>query len=103
MEISAIPNNNNEFMSFKIGHLKDIDSYAFSCESLGKLVENLYDTGDKFKNFHHMTKNEKDHMDLLCRKGFYPYEWVDRIKKLDYEAIPPIEAFQSQLKHASVR
>ena len=50
-----------------------------------------------------MTKNEKDHMDLLCRKGFYPYEWVDRIKKLDYDAIPPIEAFQSQLKHASVR
>ena len=35
-------------------------------------------------------------------KGFYPYEWVDRIKKLDYEAIRPIETFQSQLKHASV-
>ena len=22
-----------------------------------------------------------DHMDLLCRKGFYPYAWVDDISK----------------------
>ena len=41
-------------------------------------------------------------MDLFCRKGFYPYEWVDGIEKLDYEGIPPIEAFHSQLKNESV-
>ena len=40
-------------------------------------------------------------MDLLCRKGFYPYEWVDGIEKLDYEDIPPIEALHSQLKDES--
>ncbi len=37
-------------------------------------------------------------MDILCRKGFYPYEWVDSIEKLDYVGIPPAEAFHSQLK-----
>ena len=41
-------------------------------------------------------------MDLLCRKGFYHYEWVDGIEKLDYEGIPPIEACHSQLKYESV-
>ena len=41
-------------------------------------------------------------MDLLCRKSFYPYEWVDGIQKLDYDGIPPIEAFHSQLKNESV-
>ena len=41
-------------------------------------------------------------MDLLCRKGFYPYQWVDGIEKLDYEGIPPIESFRSQVKHESV-
>ena len=41
-------------------------------------------------------------MDLLCRKGFYPYEWVDGIEKLAYEGIPPIDAFHSQLKNESV-
>ena len=28
-EISAIPNSNEKFMSFKIGDMKFIDSYAF--------------------------------------------------------------------------
>ena len=40
-------------------------------------------------------------MDPLCRKGFYSYEWVDGIEKLDYEGIPPMEAFHSQLKDES--
>ena len=41
-------------------------------------------------------------MDLLCRKGFYPHEWADRIEKLDYEGIPPIEVFHLQLTNESV-
>ena len=41
-------------------------------------------------------------MDLLCRKGFYPHEWVDRIEKLDYEGIPSIEVVHSQLTNESV-
>ena len=37
-EISAIPNSNEKFMSFKIGDMKFIDSYAFRLgESLDKL------------------------------------------------------------------
>ena len=49
-----------------------------------------------------MKERFPEHIDLLCRKGFYPYEWVDRIEKLDYEGIPPRDAFHSQLKHESV-
>ena len=79
-------------MSFKIGDMKFIDSYAFLRELLDKLVKNLYDKEDKFNNFHFMKRQFPEHMDLLCRKGFYPYEWVDGIEKLDYEGIPPIEA-----------
>ena len=41
-------------------------------------------------------------MDLLCRQGFYPYAWVDGIEKLDFEGIPPPEAFHSQLINESV-
>ena len=49
-----------------------------------------------------MRKQFGDHMDILCRKGFYPYEWVDSIDKLIYIGIPPAEVFHSQLKHESV-
>ena len=30
------------------------------------------------------------------------YEWADGLEQLDYEGIPPIEAFCSQLKNESV-
>ena len=39
-----------------------------------------------------------DHMYLMCKKGIYPYEWVDIFDKMDYVGIPPIEAFRSSLK-----
>ena len=42
-------------------------------------------------------------MDLLCRNGFCPYEGVDGIVKLDYEGIPPMEAFHSQQKNDSAQ
>ena len=35
-------------MSFKMGDMKFIDSFAGLGESLGKLVKNLYDKTDKF-------------------------------------------------------
>ena len=49
-----------------------------------------------------MKKHYGEHLDLLFRKGFYSYEWIDGIEKLDYEGIPPTEAFHPQLKHDSV-
>ena len=48
--------------------------------SLEKLVEHLYDDSDKYKNFNFMNMNYSEHIDLLCKKCFYPYEWVDDIK-----------------------
>jgi hypothetical protein len=38
----------------------------------------------------------------LCRKGFYPYEWVDNDDKLNHEGLPDIEDFYSSLKNESI-
>ena len=65
--------------------------------SLEKLAENLYDPEDKFKQFHHIKNMYPDHYEFLCKKGFYPYEWVDDINKLDHIGLPPIEAFDNKL------
>ena len=85
-------------MSFSIGDLKFIDSFQFMASSLEKLVENLYDEEDKYKHFIFMKENFPDHYDILCQKGYYPYEWVDDISKLDHKGLPPVEAFNSELK-----
>ena len=72
---SVIPNSTDKFMSFEINICKFIDSMQFMPSSLEKLVENLYDKDDKFKNFKFMQKYFPNDLDLLCRKGFYPYDW----------------------------
>ena len=36
-------------------------------------------------------------LSLLLRKGVYPYDYVDCIKKLDETGLPPKEAFYSKL------
>ena len=65
--------------------------------SLEKLTENLYGKENKYKNFNHMKRHYADNLELLCQKGYYPYEWVDDISKLDYDGLPPIHAFSSRL------
>ena len=35
-------------------------------------------------------------------KGFFPYEWVTSLSKLDCESLPPKEAFHSELKNEDI-
>ena len=35
-------------------------------------------------------------------KGFFPYEWVDGLDKLEETSLPPHKAFDSSLKNASI-
>ena len=95
-DISAIALSSEKFMSVTIGDLRFIDSMQFMASSLEKLVENLYDEKDKYKNFKYMNKFYSQHMDLLCQKGYYPYEWMDDIEKMKHEGLPPIGAFDSK-------
>ena len=53
---SIIPLSYDKFMSFDIGNLKFIDSLQFMASSLEKLVVNLYDDTDKYKNVPNMKK-----------------------------------------------
>ena len=39
-----------------------------------------------------------DDLELMCRKGIYPYEWVDDIEKLQYNGLPELRDFYSTLK-----
>ena len=118
--IDCIPNNEEKYISFskkievksykkkveneeekeiKVYHtIRFIDSFKFMATSLEKLVNNLpkddcinlgsYYSGDKFN--------------LLARKGVYPYEYMDSLKKLKETALPPKEAFYSRLNDGGI-
>ena len=107
--ISCIPNNEEKYISFtkqivvdtfindenkKIEVKRDIrfiDSFRFMASGLATLSDNL-------EEFPILSSHYKDRqLELLRRKGVYPYEYMDRLEKLDEEKLPPIEKFYSHL------
>ena len=106
--ISCIPNNEDKYISFtkqiivdtfsKDGRnidvkrdIRFIDSFRFMNSNLSSLVDNL----DEFPILSKYFKGRQ--LELLRRKGGYPYEYVDCLSKLDEKQLPPIEEFYSHL------
>jgi hypothetical protein len=78
------------------------DSLQFLSGSLDALVACLKKSGkDKFKvlteEFAGKTDNEG--MDMLLRKGVYPYDYMNHVDRFAEQKIPPIEEFFSRLQN----
>ena len=73
--------------------LRFIDSLRFMASSHDKLSSNL-----KIDQFVNLKKYYcGNQLSLLLRKGVYPYDYVDCMKKLDETSLPPKEEFYSKL------
>ena len=73
--------------------LRFIDSFRFIASSLDQLSRNL-----KINQFVNLKiYYSGNQLSLLLRKGVYPYDYVDCLKKLDETSLPPKEAFSSKL------
>ena len=114
--INCIPNNEEKYISFtksvivgkyknKKGEIKNkthdirfIDSFKFMSGSLDELVKNLPETA--FNN----TKRyyTGDQLNLLKRKGVYPYDYMDSIERFKENKLPSKESFYSKLKNEDI-
>ncbi len=115
-KIGCIPNNKEKYISFtkevevdkfvdKEGkerlikrELRFLDSAKFMNSSLANLVANLGDS-DFVNTGRYFSKSE---LELLKRKGVYPYEWMDSLDKMNETQLPKIEAFYSSLTGESI-
>ena len=79
-KIAGVPCNMEIFKSLNINNICIMDSYAHLSSSLSKLISNLPD--DKKLTLKTIT-NDPEKFELINKKGFYPYEYVDCIEKLD--------------------
>jgi hypothetical protein len=100
--ISVIASNHEKFMSFKIGSLKFIDSYAFLSSSLAQLIKNKQSNRPDPINAFPILKAQFPQatplqLDLLLQKGEYPYEYMDSLYRFEETQLPPKEAFFSKL------
>ena len=99
MNINAIPNNLEKYMAFMLGnHLTFIDSFQFMSSSLEKLVNNL--PRDSLKYTSKVFKGKK--LDLIARKGVYPYDYMDSFDKFNKTDLPAREAFYSILNDENI-
>ena len=112
--ISCIPNNEEKYISFtkkivvdtfindenKIIEVKRdirfIDSFRFMPSGLASLTDNL----DEFPILSKYWKGRQ--LELLRRKGVYPYEYMDRLEKLNEKTLPPIDTFYSKLNDEGI-
>ena len=109
--IDCIPNNEEKYISFsktiitgqyknKQGETKDKtfkiifkDSMKFMSSSMGALVNNL--PRNAFNNI--LKYFTPEQAELIKQKGFYPYEYMDKVERFKENKPPPLKAFYSKL------
>ena len=99
MNINVIPNNLEKYMRFMIGnHLTFIDSFQFMSSSLEKLVSNLPRESLKYTSKQYKGKK----LDLMARKGTYPYDFMDSFENFNEARLPTKEDFYSILNDENI-
>ena len=115
-ELNCIPSTEEKYISFskkiKVDEYRSkrtgemvslnfeirfIDSFKFLQTSLANLVGNLQPD-----DFHNTKEIFKENVDLLTRKGVYPYDYVSSIEKLIETQLPPKDQFYSKLNDEDI-
>ena len=75
-------------MAFILGkHLKFIDSFQFMSSSLESLVKNISPCDMKYT----LQEFQNEKLELMKRKGVYPYDYMDHFEKFNEKHLPPRE------------
>ena len=106
MKMSFLPNNTEKFISFSIGNVYFKDSLQFLSESLDNLTKNLVkkeistNNSNVFKYLSNQFKDEK--LQLLKRKGIFPYDYLDSFDRFNEDKLPNKEAFYNRLQNTNI-
>ena len=96
--VDTIVKNEKEVNIYSM--LKFVDTMKFMQTSLEKLVENLGKDKSKFKRMSKYFHDED--LNLILRKGVYPYEYMTDISKYREQSLPLKEIFNSRLDVVAV-
>jgi hypothetical protein len=76
--------------------LRFIDSFKFMPGSLDSSLANI-------KSYPNLGKSyQGEQLELLCKKGMYPYEYVDNVTVFDETELLPQDAFYSKLNECGI-
>ena len=91
---SALPRNSNEFISLKIENFTFKDSFLFLNKSLDYLTKTIDD-----KDRVSLKQEFGENYIILTKKGIYPYDYFDNIKKYKETKIPHHTNFKNKLNN----
>ena len=94
VSFNALPRNSNKFISLKIENFIFKDSLLFLNKSLDYLTKTI-DDEDRISLKEEFRKNYK----LLTKKGIYPYDYFDNMKKYNETKIPDHTNFKNKLNN----
>lgn len=112
-DVTLIPSTTEKYISFTIKFkgcmtkIRFIDSYKFLPSSLETLVNILKNNKNQslIEVFPHMYRiiNEEEKIELLTRKGVFPYNYFDSLERLTETKLPVKKEFYNDLtqKHIS--
>ena len=107
--INCIPNNEEKYISFSKSmyidgdkwenkmEIRYIDSFKFMASSIDSLSKNLEEG-----QFREMKSIFGEDIEILTKKGVYPYDYMDSFKKFDDTQLPPKEEFYSKLNNNNI-
>ena len=101
--INCNPKNHAKYISFSLGKLDFVDTFQFLSTSLDKLSANL--ARDGLHKFSHLqsyvsgvhSEHQRMKLQLLSRKGVYPYRYVNILKRFSETQLPTQRAFYNDL------
>ena len=98
--IRVIPNNMEKYVSFQLGNIRFLDSLQFlgPGSSIDRLAKNLTEFPHLKQQFPQVwTLQQPEYMDMLCKKGIYPYSYMTSFSRFEETSLPPKEAFRNDL------
>ena len=120
LSIKCIPNNDEKYISFSLRfelkritkwdpkgeewievviphEIRFLDSFKFTLAGLEGLVKNL-----SLEDLKETNRFFGEKIDLVSRKGVYPYEYMDDFEKFKKQSLPKKTSFFSRLKQEKV-
>ena len=93
-QIQVIANIQGKYIAFDMGSFRYIDSLQFLGCSLDTLVSNSSRVGtSKFNLTRQFYRDDVKTLEILTRKGVYPYEFVTDKSKMFETCLPPRKCF----------
>ena len=92
--------DDNEKERVKCLEIRFLDSYKFTLKPLDSLVKTLGEY--QFETLTSQMSVDPESLNLLKRKGVFPYEFMTDFSKLSATSLPPKEAFYSQLTDSHI-